>query len=364
MTVSDARNEEAAGDGVAFIDPAFAAAWNDVFDEAPAEEAGAGAEATGAAADGASASAAADEGAGLGDGGAAAPATGTQPAAADPDSGSNALGQIADTLAGAAGTQLDPGAAAAGDGQAQPAGEPAAGDGVRSYDEVVPLFGQASKAIEENTSKAFEAQATSELQEKFSGAFALLEDIPYLMVGKTVPNLRGDGEVTLRDTTEAEQYQKALGRIIDGERQKLISQKHDQVRPIMSVVQESVLLFQNNKDLVPNTKEFDPELAEAFTRTARAYELRADGKLVGYHVNVQPLINELRTQLATRRGASSAQQPQQTARQQQAAQQPRNDVGQFDAPQAAIPSKVADSGEADDSYDAFWTTVGMGGMPV
>jgi len=192
---------------------------------------------------------------------------------------------------------------------------------------------------------------------------------PRMLIGQKVPSLReGGGEDVIRDSADAKDWQDAAKTLLKQEVAGRVKTKIDNARPMLSVIQESILLFQNNSDLVPGTAEFDPELAKAFTDIASDYELRINGDLYGYEVNVQPLINKLRTQLATSRGAAGAQQQgQPTPRQQQVAQQPRTDGGQFDAPQAGIPPKAGSGGgSSEDDFTTFWQSVGFqpGGMTI
>jgi len=210
--------------------------------------------------------------------------------------------------------------------------------------------------------ESFKATALSEVRESIDEKFLdVLKTRPMLLVGEKVPNLkdRSQPEILLRDSTEAKEYQETLAGLLQDEVDDLVAQKIDGVRPMMNVIQESILMFQNNQDLIPGTKQYDPELAKRFTDIAKSYELRVNDKLMGYQVNVQPLINSLRSDLIATRAVAGAQQPAAPAAA-AAAPQPRAQNGQFEAPQAGIPSKAGLSGEAgEDDYSTFWSAAGM-----
>jgi len=210
---------------------------------------------------------------------------------------------------------------------------------------------------------SFKQSAIAELRESVDPRFLeVLQQRPLLLVGENVPNLkdRTKPDIMLRDSNEAREYQETLSGLLDDEVNDLVAQKTEGVRPMMSVIQESVLMFQNNQDLVPNTKQYDPELAKRFTDIAKAYELRVNGKLYGYQVNVQPLINSLRSQIVTERTKNGAAPAPAASAAPAGQQQPRNQQGQFEAPQAGISSKSAMSGEGgDDDFSVFWAAAGM-----
>lgn len=198
--------------------------------------------------------------------------------------------------------------------------------------------------------------------------FEALAKHPMALVGEEVPSVKGDGKtIVLRDTAEARDWQDATKGLIEAEIAAGIRRKTDEVKPMMSVIQDSILMLQNNSDLIPGTKEYDPELATQFTDVAKAYELRVGDKLYGYQVNVQPLINSLRERLATQRGASGEQtaQARREAQQRQAQEQARNPQGQFDSPQAGLSSKANVSGDsAGDDFSGFWSGVGMPNLSI
>jgi len=289
------------------------------------------------------------------------PATEGDPAADPPADGNETPALTDEGTGGTAPPEPAPGEGAEPEppppGQLPPPVVPVSGGPGRSYAEVVPQFAEASRAIEERANNSFKTQATQELSEQMGPLWAeALKKHPRMLVGTEVPSLKKEGMELIRDSADAAEWQEAAKQTIEAEVASRVADKQLSVKPMMSVLQESVLLFQNNQDLVPNTKEFDKELADRFTDFAESYELRINGKLYGYEGNVQPLINKIRTQLATERGATGVKSQQ---RQEQAAAQSRAEDGKFDAPQAGIPVKSGSSGEAGENMDDFWRGVGI-----
>lgn len=234
---------------------------------------------------------------------------------------------------------------------------------------MTPLLATASEAINERMQQSFKAQAFQEVQSEIDSEFIVnLKMRPMQLVGMEVPSVRpgapASEKVRILDTQMARDWQETVTGLIEDEIEDKVRQKAEEVRPMTSVIQESVLLFQNNPDLIIGTKGFDRELAERFVRLAKAYEVKTAQGTLGYGVNVQPLINEIRADLAKERGADGARTEARTEQQrQQALSQPRTEGGQFDAPQAGISSKSGMSGEPADDYSTFWAASGLAGNP-
>ena len=199
--------------------------------------------------------------------------------------------------------------------------------------------------------------------------FEAVQKHPRRLVGQQVPALDGEGSITLRDSADAQAWQEAVKEILFEEVAAKAEEKKSELRDIFDTVHSSIDLFRNNPDLIPRTKQFDAELAEQAVDLLKPYELRANDKLIGYSVPVQPMINQLRQRLAKDRAASGAPKTGAPApaaapspRQQQVVNQPRNDTGQW-APQGGIPSKAGSSAAVDDSatglMDAFFRQNGM-----
>jgi len=152
--------------------------------------------------------------------------------------------------------------------------------------------------------------------------------------------------------------------LLVAEVQDKASRAMEEQRDFLATVHSSIELFQNNLDLLPGTKGFDVELANRFAALAKPYELRVDGKLQGYSIPVQPIINQLREQIVEQRKAApppaptaASTQARDTATGRFAGQQ------QADPPQAGIPSK-AGSGDSSEDFSALFGTIGLPNLRI
>ncbi|QGH78689.1 hypothetical protein SEA_YELLOWPANDA_50 [Microbacterium phage YellowPanda] len=346
---------------VSQIDDLFALAWNEVYnpeEAAPASEDGASDSPAGAGEAGAATS---SEGAPAGNGDAGAPADGALPTAGDQAGASDSS---ADTAAGE-NASADAGTGDGGNGtQPNPAGPSSEGLDPAT---VTPLFAPAREEAFKRMETSFRQSAIQDLQQEIDPEFLeVLQEVPVRLVGSEVPSLARNADpgakIRLNDSAQAAQYQRDLSALLEREITSRAKQKADDTRPMATVIQESFLLFENNPDLIPGTKGFDRELATRFAEITNDYAVRVNGKVIGYQdINVQPLINSLRADIAKQRGASGATAAQQRAEQQRqaAAQQERDEGGKFQAPQGGVLSKAGNQGEAADDYSAFWSGVQM-----
>ena len=282
-----------------------------------------------------------------------APAPGTQGAGAEAGR-ADSPGE-GDAAAGAVGGDAPAEHAAA----AEPTGFDAA--------ELTPKWGEIITGIETRQQKDLEQEALSEVREKHAKYFEALNQHPRELAGSTVPNPRTGEDEVLRDSQDARDWQEAIKQSLYREVQDIAGRKKDDLRPMMEVIHNSVALFRDNQDLIPGSKQFDKELATEFAVLAKPYELRVEGKLSGYTIPVGPLVETLRAKLATQRAAkpaAPATPAQPTPQQQRAAEQTRNDVGQFhnpDAPQAGIVSRAGSA--STDTEEDFSTLFGALGLP-
>ncbi|QPL14201.1 hypothetical protein SEA_ATRAXI_47 [Microbacterium phage Atraxi] len=360
--MSDASNVPAADQEpwVSGIDPAFSQAFNLVHAEEDEEETPAGAETPDSAGDGAETPSAPAEGAAAG-----AADAGAQAGGAD----TGALPSAADLIQRTLGEQPEEGADKGAGVADESAAAGTAGPAVEGVDPatVIPAFAAAGAKITERMENTFKAQAMQELQTEIDEVFIKgLRLRPMQMVGLELPSLREgakpDEKIKILDSQMARDWQETVTGLLEDEIADKVQQKTEEVRSMTSVIQESILLGQNNPDLIPGTAGFDKELAERFTKIAKAYEVKTAKGVIGYAVNVQPLINELRSGLATERGASTANKANEERAAQQrakAAAQPRTEEGKFDQPQAGIQSKSGQSGKVEEGYDHFWSALKM-----
>lgn len=213
-------------------------------------------------------------------------------------------------------------------------------------------WGEISTAIETRTAEELRLAALAEVRAEFPKHFDALNKHPRLLVGQSVPNLRegGDAMETLRDSKDAEEWQEALKQILLTEVQDRAGRQAEGASAALNSVHASIELFQKNRDLIPNTKQFDLELATRFTKLAQPYETRtAEGKLRGYSIPVQPLIEQLRAALKAERSAKPAAP----------APAPAAPKAPAHKPQAGIASKAGAGAPAPEDFSALFGTLGM-----
>lgn len=200
--------------------------------------------------------------------------------------------------------------------------------------------------------------------------FEALEKHPRLLVGTEVPAIGREGMETLRTTADAKEWQEAVKSVLVQDIQSRVGVHLDESATFLETVHQSIELFQSNRDLVPGVAGFNRPLADEFAKLAKPYEIRDDeGHLTGYSIPVQPLIDNLRTQLAARKPAAPAAPTAPAAPQSSPAAAPAGTrsappAGQpptppGSPPQAGLTSKSGSASERED----FATLFGTIGLP-
>lgn len=189
--------------------------------------------------------------------------------------------------------------------------------------------------------------------------FEAIEQHPRLLVGLTVPKIGGQGEETLADTNDAREWQDAVKSILVEEVKAKTIKALDENKDFLNTIHASIELFQNNTDLIPGTKGFDSELANQFADFAQPYELRVDGKLQGYTIQTQPIINKLRDALVKSRASTEPPVEGQPAAGGAAPDPAPSAAGEpADPPNTGIQSKAGNSGD-EENFDTLWGTLGI-----
>jgi hypothetical protein len=209
------------------------------------------------------------------------------------------------------------------------------------------------------------------VQTEHAAYFEALEQHPRALVGAEVPVIGGEGMETLRDTDDAREWQDAVKKVLVEEVQDRASRAMEENAGFLDTVHSSIELFQNNTDLIPGTKEFDVDLANRFATMATPYELRVEGKLQGYSIPVQPIIDQLRSQIVAER-ARGAESPRSAPAGGAAAAAPAAAAGSSpppaaaapaDPPQAGIQSKAGNSSEKED-FSTLFGTIGLPNLQI
>jgi hypothetical protein len=181
------------------------------------------------------------------------------------------------------------------------------------------------------------------VQRKHGRYFEALSVHPRMLVGREVPSMTKEGTETLENTQDAREWQEAVQLVLQQEIENTAGSWIQDSVGFMETVHSSIDLFRNNPDLIPGTKGFNKELADSFASMASAYEVRIDGKLHGYSVPVQPIIESLRKQLGNRPPAAGKHA------QRQAQEEP---------PQRGVRSKAPSSSEPED-FSTLFGTIGL-----
>lgn len=200
------------------------------------------------------------------------------------------------------------------------------------------------------------------MQDEYPKYFETLERHPFALVGQTVPAIGREGTMVLNSTQDARDWQEAVKGLLAEEVRDRASRQLDENRQVLNTLHSSVELFQRNGDLMPGTNGFDKELADAFAAAVKPYELRVDGKLHGYTVPTQPIIDALRAQLQVTRAANpqtaAPAAPAAPASTPGAPASAAGGVTHADQPQAGITSKAGQSSERED-YSTLFGTIGL-----
>lgn len=298
-------------------------------------------------------------GAGAAAAGGAAPAPTGEPAGA---------AAAASTGAAAAGDVGDQGADAGAGAEGAAATDAGSGGGARpeawtaDAATLTANLGEISVQLEERTFQGYQAAALEEVKTEHAKYFEALQTHPRLLVGAEVPKIGAPGTETLRSSEDAKEWQEAVKSILVKEVNSRAETSMESSRDMLATVHASIELFQNNHDLVPGAKEFDVDLANRFATLAKPYELRVDGKLQGYTIPVQPIIDQLRSQLVTERAAKTtppaAASPAAGGAPAPAAAAAAPPAPAAEPPQAGIPSKAGGSGDAREDFSTLFGTLG------
>lgn len=164
---------------------------------------------------------------------------------------------------------------------------------------------------------------------------------------------------TLKSSEDAKEWQEAVRTLLVQEIRSRADTQAEESRTFIETVHASIDLFKNNVDLIPGTKGFNRPLADAFAKMAEPYEIRDedDNMLLGYSIPVQPIIDQLRTQLAPAKAAATpapAADPEGRG-----AALPAT----ADPPQAAVTSKAGDSSQKED-FSTLFGTIGLPNLQI
>jgi hypothetical protein len=182
-----------------------------------------------------------------------------------------------------------------------------------------------------------------------------------MLVGAQVPALGKDGTETISSTEDAREWQEAVKGLLVEEIRDRAGRAMEENSGSLNTLTASIELFQKNTDLLPGTKGFDKELATRFTKMVEPYETRVEGKLQGYAIPVQPIIEQLRAQIQEERAKIPAATAAPAPPVQAGAKVTRPPA---DGPQAGIPSKAGGSGKEAEDFSTLFGTIGLPNLQI
>lgn len=248
---------------------------------------------------------------------------------------------------GADGTEGEPAAPAAG---VQPESAVVTADDKA----LVEQIGTLGEKLEERFTESFEQQAVEQAEQDYPHYIEMLKLHPLELVGKPVPPIDGsDEDVVFRSAQEVADYQEAVKTILQRELEASVAEKHAESREVLDVVHASIQLFQDNPDIVPGSKSYNKALASEFVKLAEPYALKMNGKLTGYSIPVQGLLNQVRARVN-----AAAKEAGTTPPAKKAAAAPARQ------PQAGIPAKAGASGEGAEDFSPMWKALGIDSVPI
>lgn len=211
-------------------------------------------------------------------------------------------------------------------------------------------------ALEEKVTSSYQEAALAEVRTEHEQYFTALEKHPRLLVGQQVPAIGKEGMETIQSTEDAREWQDAVKSLLVEEVKERALTQLEENSGYLATLHSSIEIFQKNPDMIPGTKGFDVDLANRFATMLKPYELRGeDKKLNGYSIPVQPIIENLRTQIQAERTASPvAAAPSATP-----AAKAKPAAAPAEPPQAGLSSKAGNSGEGAEDYSTLWGTLGL-----
>ena len=217
--------------------------------------------------------------------------------------------------------------------------------------QIVQQLGNLSNRLEERFVEQYQESAIEQAQVDYPHYIEKLEMHPLELVGVELPPIDGrDENIILRTPAEVKDWQDAVRTILQREIRTAVQTSREEYDTVLNTLHSSIELFQNNPDLVPNTPTFNKELADRFVELAQPYALTLNGKLAGYSIPVQGLVDQVRQQIARNAPAKPVAQPAKKAARSR--------------PQGGIPSKAGASGADEEDFSPMWKALGIDNMPV
>ncbi len=192
------------------------------------------------------------------------------------------------------------------------------------------------------------------MREEYAPYFQIVEAPPRMLVGQTVPSLDPNKETeVIRDTADARDYQEAAKALLAKELGSRVQADITSQAAHLQVVSQSIDILQRHPDLLK-----DKQLADRVASLIKPYEYRKDGKLYGWSVNVEPLVNQVRQQLASERSAPATPAASAAAAAPAAPAAAAPPAAPAPGPQQGLRASAAQQAPQE-GFDQLWSTLGF-----
>lgn len=277
--------------------------------------------------------------------GASGPEAGTQPAVAGkPAEESSVSTEAGEAEGGVAG--------------GEPAGTPPSGEPLRApvtneTQHYANEFTRVADALEERFLQSYQQVALDQMQADYGQYIERLSRHPMELVGQELPAIDGtDGTLIFGTVQEARDWQDAVKTILRREVQLHVQQQQEEYSDVRETLHSSIQLFRDNPDLIPGSQGFNKELADEVAKMARPYALKMDGKLTGYSIPIQGIVDQVRGNLKARAAAAPAAPPPAPAKR------------KTSPPQGGLPSRAASDSGGDEDFSPMWKVFGIDSAPI
>lgn len=235
-----------------------------------------------------------------------------------------------------------------------PFGEPVRPPVVADSTHYAEQFNKVSEALDQRFLENHQQTALEGIREDYGHYIDRLEMHPMELLGVELPPIDGsDKTVSFNTVQDVRDWQEAVQTVLRRDVQARVDAFTEEDQDVRSVIQDSIQLFVNNPDLNPKSSGFNKELADEVARIARPYALKMDGKLTGYSIPIQGIVDQVRASQANRAAPATASAP--------VGKKPTKPA---ERPQAGVQSKAGTSQEGSNEADIFWGLYGINQSPV
>lgn len=235
-----------------------------------------------------------------------------------------------------------------------PSGEPVRPPVVADSAHYAEQFNRVSEALDQRFLENHQQVALEGIREDYGHYIDRLEMHPMELLGVELPPIDGsDKAVSFNTVQDVRDWQEAVQTVLRRDVQARVDALSEEDQDVRSVIQDSIQLFVNNPDLNPKSSGFNKALADEVARIARPYALKMDGKLTGYSIPIQGIVDQVRASQANRATPAAASPALD-----------KKPAKPAERPQAGVQSRAGTSQEGSNEADIFWGLYGINQSPV